>query len=116
MEKEKAINLWSIPDNRNESFEAYSKNNRMRTFGAFWKSTEFHGGENTWAHLGIFCRQMFGEANDEYWTPHERRLVYLGLLVGYLNSDKCNWEPKDKERALKVAWRYIKRKRPPNKK
>ncbi len=112
MEKEGSIDLKLVADNRNEAYAAYEKNYRMRTFGGSWTNRNLHGGENTWAHLGIFCRQQFDEPDDGNWTSHEKRLVFLGLIVGYVNSDKCDWEPEDRKEALETAWDYIRRNRP----
>ena len=107
------IDLRTGHDSRNEHFKKYLTNHRMGTFTGSWNNPEEESGENTWAHLGGYCRRRFGKVTDNDWTMHERRLVFLGLLVGYVNGDRCaDWTPEQREEALQVAWDHIESERP----
>ena len=86
----------------------YTDNARMRAFIGSWKDVTKMEGRNTWSHLGIYCRESF----QRTLRKQERRLVFLGLLVAYINGDRCaHWTEEERERALEVAWTFIEKKR-----
>lgn len=107
------IDLRCINDGRNIKPEAYETNFRMGTFTGSWNNPKEEGGVNSWAHAGGFCREQFGQVEDGNWTMHERRLVFLGMLVAYVNGDRCaNWTDEQRKKALKDAWEHIESERP----
>lgn len=102
------IELTSGQDNRNPNPDKYAGNARMGTFLGSWSNPIEENGRNTWAHIGGFCRRQFGTDETGNWTIHERRLVFLGLIVAYVNSDRCaNWTDEEREQAIRVAWDFI---------
>lgn len=107
------IDLRAEYDSRNTKPEAYISNARMGTFLGSWKNPDEEGGEKSWAHAGGFCRRQFGSVDDGNWTLHERRLVFLGMLVAYVNGDKCaHWTNEERKEALDTAWQHIWSERP----
>lgn len=101
------INLQKDKDGRCTSYEdCYRKNHRMGTFAASWINEKLKDGVNTWSHSGVYCGEQFGRD----LSLHERRLVYLGMLVAYVNGDKCaHWTEEQRTEALRKAWRHIQR-------
>ncbi len=98
------LDLTIAHDGRFNDFpDGYDSNRRMSAFSGSWKKASQSGGANTWSHAGVYCRQRFGKLKKQ-----ERRLVYLGMLVAYINGDRCShWTDEQKDKALKTAWKLI---------
>jgi hypothetical protein len=103
------IDLTMENDRRRNRFEeGYDSNARMVAFIGSWKNVTKQEGNNTWSHLGVYCRKHFGKGLKK----QERRLVYLGMLVAFVNGDRCaHWTDEERERALQIAWDFIDSKR-----
>lgn len=103
------IDLTSDNDKRRKGFkDGYDTKSRMIAFIGSWKDESKREGENTWSHIGVYCGERFGRNLKK----QERRLVYLGLLVAYINSDRCaHWTNEQREQALHIVWEYIDSKR-----
>ena len=77
------IDLTQNNDGRLIDFEGYDHNRRMGTFTGSWGDSTKTGGQNTWSHLGVYCGQHLGPDVPDT----EQRLIYLGLLIAYINGD-----------------------------
>lgn len=103
------IDLTIENDGRCRDFDdCYSSNARMRAFIGSWKDVSKSKGNNTWSHIGVYCRDSFVRSLKK----QERRLVFLGLLIAYINGDRCaQWTDEEREEALRIAWEFIEKKR-----
>ncbi|MFW6184345.1 MAG: hypothetical protein ACOC8X_11160 [Chloroflexota bacterium] len=99
------ISLKQNDDGRCVSYEkSYKSNHRMGVFTGSWIDETRQEGVNTWSHSGVYCGEQFGRDI----SMHERRLVFLGMLVAYVNGDKCaHWTDEQRTEALQIAWRHI---------